>query len=66
MDINVVKTFKFPLKSGEELTLEVSEKLLQDVAQAFNISTEIVDENHMKYYLASSMKKALETHEGSC
>lgn len=61
---DVAKVFNFPLRSGEEVTLEVTHKLLQDVAQAFDIDVNSVSENHMKYYLVSSMKKVLESNEG--
>lgn len=63
--MQVAKVVKIQLKDGSELSIDVSDKLLDAVATAFELSPESVGDNHVKYYLASSMKRAVEAYEGS-
>lgn len=58
-----VKSVKLFMKNGDELIIDLSEKLVNEIANTFQINPELVNDNHVKYYLASSMKKALESHE---
>lgn len=50
---------------GNHVTLEVSEELLRMTKEAFQLdSIESVSDRHLKYYLTSSLKNALEgSHE---
>lgn len=63
--MQVIKTVKFPLKDGTEVTIDMSEKLLQEIARSFQIDAMLVDENHIKYYLTSSMKNVIKSEEGN-
>jgi hypothetical protein len=59
--VNVSKTLEFRLKSGDTLTLDMSDALVESVMGAFNLqSPDQVTERHVKYYLTSAMKKTLE------
>ena len=59
--MNVAKVIQIDLKD-QMLTLEVSDKLLQRVKEAYSLnSLEEISERHLKYYIVSSMKNALET-----
>ena len=59
--MNVSKTLEFRLKSGDTLTLDMSDALVESVMGAFNLqSPDQVTERHVKYYLTSAMKKTLE------
>lgn len=60
--MKIVKTFQMELKDGQVLTLDVSDVLLNKVKDAFMLeSADAVSDNHLKYFIASSMKNALET-----
>lgn len=63
--MQVVKSVKFSMKDGSEMSIDLSEKLLTEIAKSFDIETNLVEEKHVKYYLASSLRKTLEKHEGS-
>jgi hypothetical protein len=64
--MQVSKTMQIRLKSGDILSLEMSDVLVSQIMKAFMLErAEDVTERHVKYYLTSSFKKALEeTDEG--
>lgn len=63
--MNVAKTVEFKLKSGQTLTLDMTETLVERVRAAFELnSSDQVTERHVKYYLTSAMKKSLEAEDG--
>lgn len=60
--MKIVKTFQMELKDGQVLTLDVSDVLLDKVKETFMLeSTDAVSDTHLKYFIVSSMKNALET-----
>lgn len=63
--MHISKTVEFQLKSGQTLTLDMTETLVERIRAAFELnSADQVTERHVKYYLSSAMKKALETDDG--
>ena len=57
----VARTVDIELKSGQVATIDVSQELLERARTAFCLNShEQVTERHLKYYLVSSMKNALE------
>jgi hypothetical protein len=59
--MNISKIVEIELKDGRVVTLEMSEKLVQNIQEAFNLpSQDDITDRHIKYYLISSMKNALE------
>lgn len=64
--MNVVKQIEVHMKSGDVMTIDVSDRLLESVRQAFDLpdGSQVTD-RHVKYFLASSMKNMLEIADGS-
>jgi hypothetical protein len=59
--MNAVKTVEFSLRDGQIVTLDMSDRLVKQIVSAFSLrGPEEISENHVKSYLASGMKKALE------
>lgn len=59
--MEAIKQFCIELKSGDVLTVDVSEKLLSQIKKSFELSADDqVTDRHLKYFLVSSMNKALE------
>lgn len=59
--MEVIRTIQIPLKDGTTITLDLSRKLMNEIKSAFNLSRdEDIIEKHIKYYLISSMKNAME------
>lgn len=62
--MNVSKIVEIELKDGRVVTLEMSDKLVKSIQETFNLaSQEDITDRHIKYYLVSSMKNALETQK---
>ena len=62
--MQTIKTVEFSLKDGQIVTLDISDKLVDQIITAFNLkSFEEISEEHVKRYLVSGMKRALETME---
>jgi hypothetical protein len=61
--MQVAKSVRFSLKDGSEMSLDLSEQLLLEIAKTFQIDPLAVEDKHVKYYLASSLKKTLESNE---
>lgn len=62
--MNVAKTVQFSLKNGDVVSLDMSEKLVKQIEAAFGLeSSELMTEEHVKYYLVSGMSKALEVED---
>lgn len=58
--MNVCKTIELELKSGQVLTLDLSDVLLERIRSTFELeSSDQITERHIKYYLISSMKNAV-------
>lgn len=56
-----VKQFTIQLKTGETLTVDMSDKLLSQIKANFQLtSDEQVTDRHVKYFLVSSMNNMLE------
>lgn len=63
-NMNVVKTVEFSLRDGQVVSLDMSDRLVEQIITAFSLgSPEEISERHVKSYLASGMKKALEVME---
>lgn len=59
--MNISKVIQIDLKD-QMITLEVSDKLLQKVKDAYGLNDlNEISENHVKYYIVSSMKNALKS-----
>lgn len=59
--MQVARQVEILLKTGDVLTIDVSDRLLESVKQKFELSSgEHVTDKHLKYYLVSSLKNALE------
>lgn len=62
--MNVSKIVEIELKDGRVVTLEMSDKLVKSIQETFNLaSQEDITDRHIKYYLVSSMKNALEAQK---
>lgn len=62
--MKVAKTVQIDLKNGDVVTLDMTEKLVKQIEKAFGLeNSESITEEHVKYYLASGMKKALEVED---
>lgn len=59
--MNIAKTIELNLRGGQHLTLDMSSDLLDKIKEAFGLASDAdITERHVKYYLTSSMKNALE------
>jgi len=64
--MRVEKTIELTMKSGEKLVLEMSDVLLGQIRDAFYLkSVDEIDDNHVKRYLVSAMRKSLEVNDGN-
>ena len=62
--MEAVRTLTMKLVSGDILTLEVSQDLVNQVREAYNLESDNdVTEMHFKGYLVSSMNRALAGEE---
>lgn len=62
--MNVAKTVEFQLKSGQVMTLDMTETLVERIRVAFELnSPDQVTERHVKYFLTSAMRQALEADD---
>jgi len=63
--MHVAKTIEIQMKSGQVFTLDMSETLLERIRTSFDLDTvNHITERHVKYYLTSAMKRALEEADG--
>lgn len=63
--MQVARQVEIRLRTGDVLTIDVSDRLLSSVRDKFELSSvEQVTDRHLKYYLVSSMKNALEEADG--
>ena len=63
--MQVARQVEIRLRTGEVMTIDVSDKLMEQVMTTFGLPTPgAVTDAHVKYYLASSMRNALETTDG--
>jgi hypothetical protein len=61
MNIEAVKKIEFELKDGTLVELDMSQKLIDNIRNAFSLSdTQEVTERHVKYFLAGAIKNAVE------
>jgi len=61
--MRVAKNIELKMKSGETVNIDVSDVLLEKIRSTFELqSADQVTERHVKYFLVSSMKNMLETH----
>jgi hypothetical protein len=64
--MQIAKQIEIQLKSGEVLTLDMTEKLVEQIKSAFDLKTsDQVTEGHVKYFLAASMKNMLEAADAT-
>jgi hypothetical protein len=64
--MNVVKRVELRMKTGDVMTIDVSDRLLENVRQAFDLTDNSqVTDRHVKYFLASSMRNMLEVTDGT-
>jgi hypothetical protein len=62
--MEVAKTVQFDLMNGDVVTLDMSEKLVKEIEEAFGLeNSDAMTEEHVKYYLVSGMRKALEAQD---
>ena len=62
--MNVTKTVEFSLRDGQIVSLDMSDRLVDQIVTAFDLnSPEEISEGHVKIYLANGMKRALEVME---
>lgn len=65
--MQAAKTIELSMKSGEILTLEMSDILIAQIRDAFSLaSINDVTEQHVKRYLVSAMRKTLEVRDDQC
>lgn len=58
------RTFELQMKNGLVAEIDVSHELLERVRGTFQLqSVDQVSDSHIKYFLASSMKNALENKD---
>jgi|LauGreDrversion4_2_1035121.scaffolds.fasta_scaffold02656_3 hypothetical protein len=63
--MKIAKQMELIMKSGETLTLDMSDALLEKICESFSLgSVDQITERHVKYYLVSAMKKTLEFDNG--
>lgn len=61
MNMLKARTLELQLKNGYIAEIDVSHELLERVKDTFQLqSSDQVSDNHIKYFLASSMKNSLE------
>lgn len=59
--MQISRQVSIQLKTGEVLTIDISDKLLSQIKNSFDLtSDDQVLDKHVKYFLASSMKNFLE------
>ena len=59
--MNVARTVEIQLHNGQVATIDLSDEILERVRTSFCLnSQDQVSESHIKYFLVSSMKNALE------
>ena len=55
-------TIKFQLNSGNVVELQMTQKLVDQIKEAFSLKDEKeITEKHVKYYLVNGMKNAVES-----
>lgn len=60
--MEVTKSIDVRLPNGLVATIDMSQQMLERVMTTFMLEDpDMITENHVKYFLASSMKNALET-----
>lgn len=65
MEYTFVKRIEMEMGNGLLMELDVTQELLESVRAAFGLDClGDVAEDHMKQFLISSMRNALETHHG--
>jgi len=59
--MQVAKTIQISLKNGQVLTLDMTQQLVEGIISTFMLdNADFITERHVKYYLASAMKNAVE------
>lgn len=62
--MKIAKTVQIDLKNGDVVTLDMTEKLVKQIEEAFGLeNSESITEEHVKHYLVSGMRKALEVED---
>jgi len=65
VNMKIANSMKFNLPSGEEVELSMSQEFLEQVKNAFSLSSSgEITESHIKKFLVGSMKNALEQEDG--
>jgi hypothetical protein len=60
MEVN--KSIDIRLPNGTIATIDMSRQMVEKIMSTFTLEDEdMITENHVKYFLASSMRNALET-----
>lgn len=60
--MEVTKSVDVKLPNGAIATVDMSQQMVERVMSTFDLEDpDMITENHVKYFLASSMKNALET-----
>jgi hypothetical protein len=63
--MKVVRQVQIQLKSGDIMTIDVSDVLVEKVKEAFQLASDgSVTDKHLKHFLAVSMKNMLEVADG--
>ena len=61
--MEVTKSINISLPNGTVATIDMSQQMVERVMSTFMLENpDSITENHVKYFLASSMKNALETN----
>lgn len=61
--MKVEKVVEISLKDGSVASLEMTGEMLRSIREAFSLETDDeITERHVKYFLISSMKNALEVN----
>lgn len=59
--MRVVKNVELKMKSGETVSIDLSDVLMEKIRSAFDLqAVDQVTDRHVKYFLVSSMKNMLE------
>jgi len=59
--MNVTRTVEIQLNNGQIATIDLSDEIVERVRTTFCLnSQDQVTDSHIKYYLVSSMRRALE------
>lgn len=62
--MQIAKTVELQLKSGQVMTIEMTPTLLERIRTSFGLEPgQEVTDNHVKYYLAISMRNTLTESE---